>query len=128
MEVTFRSPDRRETVLIRKLRSFEQQSVFVLGTACFVSCEIEQAEVHLPGFYFRIDFGLCASYGQGLSLKYHFETARQSPQQFEHGDVKGNTGDGQPYPVSSKLTGVHAGEKVDHIIMANHDALGLARG
>ncbi len=80
MEVSFRSPDRREAVLIGKLRSFEQQPVFARGTAGFVSCEVEKAEVHLPRFYFRIDFVFRAGDSQGFGLKHDFETARKRPQ------------------------------------------------
>src|SRR4051812_22925032 len=45
MKMPFRCPDRREAMLVRELRSVDQQPVLV-STSTGITGEVEQAEIH----------------------------------------------------------------------------------
>ena len=54
------------------------------------------------------------------------EAAGQGPQQFQHRDVEGNTGDGEPDSGLTADRPIHAGKEVDHVPVLDHHPLGLA--
>ena len=80
MEMTLRSPDRGQAVLVRKLRPFDQQSVFVLAGPVSIAGKIKEAEVH-PAFRLA-RARVCGAKSAFLPLYDHFETACERPEQF----------------------------------------------
>ena len=60
-----------------------------------------------------------------VAMDDHLETAGQGPKKFQHRDIEGNTGDGEPDSWFAADRPVHAGKEVDHVAVLDHHALGL---
>ena len=119
VKMPLRSPDRRKTVLVGELCAFHEQTILVLPGFPRIAGKIKQAEVHW--LYRAASVGL-------IHIQNDLETSCQRPEEFEHRNIKGETGHRQPDIADLVLDPfIHAREEVDDVAVFDHNPLRLAR-
>ena len=63
-----------------------------------------------------------------VAMDDDLEAAGQGPQKFQHRDVEGNAGNGEPNPGFATDSSVHTPKEIDDVPVFDHHAFRLARG